>query len=75
VITKDQIPKEAIRAALLEWFGDPGDAENKIYIRDMSEALAAGLAAWPGAMHDLDHRSGADKRTLILPLQEKTNDA
>jgi hypothetical protein len=41
---------------------------------DMRAALAAGLAAWPGLLHDHGFLYDEAENAVILPLQETQND-
>lgn len=60
----DQIPPEVVEAAAMQL---PGMAGHQRYVR---AAIAAALAAWPGA-ETLEWPLGAD---LILPLPQEARD-
>ena len=62
------IPHHVIWTALMEWFGEPDDAGDELYVKDMTAAVAAGLAAWP-RMAKLE-AGRISPSGLFLPFQE-----
>lgn len=69
MITAEQIPDEVVEALK--------DAANQwaMWLTDeeVRAALAAGLAAWPGLLHDHGFFYDEAENALILPLQETLN--
>jgi len=64
------IPHHVIWTALMEWFGEPDDAGDELYVKDMTAAIAAGLAAWKGA-EQTELCGGRSGPALILPLSQE----
>jgi len=75
MIRPEQIPEEVVEAAAREIAMAHGVSETawEAWTLDGRAVAAAVITAWPGVMHDCDSRSGTDKITIILPLQENTD--
>jgi hypothetical protein len=71
---KKCIPDEVVEAvqSLLSMYYRDGEG-NWISKEHASAALAAGLAAWPGLLHDHGFFYDEAENALILPLQETPN--
>jgi len=68
MIKPEQIPDEVVEALIATLYGLPG--------LPYRSAIAAGLAAWPGAYRMLgwDEVVGAQRLELFLPLTEARDD-
>ena len=69
--TRIPIPDEVVEAFLNEWLGYLDSTMKARMSEEARAAIAAMLAAWPGAWEWPDTAEG---RALVLPLQEARDD-
>ena len=70
MVRSDQIPEQVWHTAMSTYHKiikkRPGSA--------WQEAIAAGLAAWPGMLHIIEGEPGREHSELILPLPQEASD-